>query len=109
MNCQFGYDIQCQVVGEDGAASLPEPPAVPMRQASMASSAIMMDWKLRFIDSYDVELQEWVDATRQGRVTGPTAWDGYFAAVTSDACVEAKRTGQIVAIDAVEAPDFYRP
>ena len=109
VNCQFGYDIQCQVVGEDGAASLPEPPAVPMRQASMASSAIMMDWKLRFIDSYDVELQEWVDATRQGRVTGPTAWDGYFAAVTSDACVEAKRTGQIVAIDAVEAPDFYRP
>ncbi|RIX99686.1 gfo/Idh/MocA family oxidoreductase [Aureimonas flava] len=108
VNCQFGYDIQCQVVGEDGTASLPEPATVPMRQASQAGRALLMDWKLRFIDSYDVELQEWVQATTEGKVTGPTAWDGYFAAVTSDACVEAKRTGQIVPITTMDKPDFYR-
>ncbi|ALN74787.1 Gfo/Idh/MocA family protein [Aureimonas sp. AU20] len=108
VNCQFGYDIQCQIVGEDGTANLPEPATVPMRKNQMAGQSIMMDWKLRFIDSYDVELQEWVQATLQGEVTGPTAWDGYFAAVTSDACVEAKRTGQIVAINTDAKPDFYR-
>ncbi|WP_062118620.1 Gfo/Idh/MocA family protein [Aureimonas sp. AU40] len=108
VNCQFGYDIQCQIVGEDGTANLPEPATVPMRKNQMAGQSIMMDWKLRFIDSYDVELQEWVQATLQGKVTGPTAWDGYFAAVTSDACVEAKRTGQIVAINTDARPDFYR-
>jgi myo-inositol 2-dehydrogenase/D-chiro-inositol 1-dehydrogenase len=108
VNCQFGYDIQCQIVGEDGTANLPEPATVPLRKASMAGRPILMDWKLRFIDSYDVELQEWVHATVEGKVTGPTAWDGYFAAVTSDACVEAKRSGAIVSIDTGTKPDFYR-
>jgi myo-inositol 2-dehydrogenase/D-chiro-inositol 1-dehydrogenase len=108
VNCQFGYDIQCQIVGEDGTANLPEPATVPMRRNQIAGQSILMDWKLRFIDSYDVELQEWVEATRRGKVTGPTAWDGYFAAVTSDACVEAKRTGGIVPINTMDKPAFYR-
>jgi myo-inositol 2-dehydrogenase / D-chiro-inositol 1-dehydrogenase len=108
VNCQFGYDIQCQIVGEDGTANLPEPATVPMRKNAVAGQAIMMDWKLRFIDSYDVELQEWVHSTAAGKVTGPTAWDGYFAAVTSDACVEARRTGEIVPITTKDKPDFYR-
>ncbi|WP_152044746.1 Gfo/Idh/MocA family protein [Aureimonas psammosilenae] len=108
VNCQFGYDIQCQIVGEDGTANLPEPATVPLRKASVAGRPILMDWKLRFIDSYDVELQEWVHATVEGKVTGPTVWDGYFAAVTSDACVEAKRSGAIVSIDTGTKPDFYR-
>ncbi|GGE16120.1 inositol 2-dehydrogenase [Aureimonas endophytica] len=107
VNCQFGYDIQCQIVGEDGTANLPEPATVPMRKNQIAGQAIMMDWKLRFIDSYDVEFQDWVNATLAGRVDGPTAWDGYFAAVTSDACVEAKRTGQIVPIETRAKPAFY--
>lgn len=113
VNCQFGYDIQCQVVGEDGAASLPEPATPPIRKDARASRPLLMDWKLRFVESYDVELQEWVratvegKATGEGRVTGPTAWDGYFAAVTSDACVEAKRTGAIVPIRTRDRPAFY--
>ena len=28
VNCQYGYDIQCEVVGEQGIAKLPDPPAV---------------------------------------------------------------------------------
>ena len=108
VNCQFGYDIQCQVVGEDGTANLPEPPSVPIRMTGQASRAILDDWKLRFLESYDVELQEWIVSTAAGRVDGPTAWDGYFAAVTADACVQAKRTGQIVPITTREQPSFYR-
>ncbi len=113
VNCRFGYDIQCQVVGEDGTASLPEPATVPMRRAGVSGRALLMDWKLRFLDAYDVELQEWVDATLaglsdgRGRVTGPTAWDGYFAAVTSDACVEAKASGAVVRIETGGRPAFY--
>jgi len=42
-------------------------------------------------------------------VRGPTAWDGYFAAVTADACVEAKHSGQIVPIRIGERPAFYAP
>ena len=105
--CRFGYDIQCHVVGETGVASLPEPMSVPLRSAGRQSTEILMDWKLRFIDSYDVELQEWLDDTRQGRVSGPTAWDGYFASATAEACVEARRSKQITPIRIADRPSFY--
>ncbi|WP_016855616.1 Gfo/Idh/MocA family oxidoreductase [Halomonas smyrnensis] len=107
VNCQYGYDIQCQVVGERGTASLPEPASVSVRHAAKLSSDILVSWKDRFMDAFDVEFQEWVDATTQGQMTGPSAWDGYVVAVTSDACVKAKHSGQIEPIELPERPAFY--
>lgn len=105
--CRFGYDIQCHVVGETGVASLPEPMSVPLRSNARQGSGILMDWKLRFIDSYDVELQDWIEATVRGEVNGPDAWDGYVASVTAEACIEARRTKQILPIALPERPAFY--
>jgi myo-inositol 2-dehydrogenase/D-chiro-inositol 1-dehydrogenase len=105
--CQFGYDIQCQVVGESGAANLPEPQSIPLRSNGQQGIGILMDWKQRFIDSYDVELQEWIDDTKRGVVNGPTAWDGYFASATAEACVKARHSKKIVTIDIADRPDFY--
>jgi myo-inositol 2-dehydrogenase/D-chiro-inositol 1-dehydrogenase len=107
VNCQYGYDIQCQVVGETGTAHLPEPSSVLMRSEAKLLTDILVDWKDRFIDSYDVELQEWINFTRKGEMHGPSAWDGYVVAVTVDACVKAKHTGQIVPISIPERPAFY--
>lgn len=107
VNCQYGYDIQCEVVGETGIARLPEPSAVPMRSQARHSVAILTDWKQRFIDAYDVELQGFIDAVRQGEVGGPSAWDGYAAAVTADACVLAQKTGDIVPVRMAPRPAFY--
>ena len=107
VNCRYGYDIQCQVVGEDGVATLPEPEAVPLRRDAKLSTSIMQDWKLRFIDSYDVEIQDWIDAAAAGKVNGPNAWDGYFAAVTADACLEAMHSGAIAPIVTSPRPAFY--
>jgi myo-inositol 2-dehydrogenase / D-chiro-inositol 1-dehydrogenase len=107
VNCRYGYDIQCQVVGEEGVASLPEPESVILRRDAKLSTTIMQDWKLRFIDSYDVELQDWIDAAKVGNVNGPNAWDGYFAAVTADACLEAKRSGSVTPIITRPRPAFY--
>ena len=107
VNCRYGYDIQCQVVGEEGVASLPEPESVILRREARLSTMIMQDWKLRFIDSYDVELQDWIEAAGTGKVNGPNAWDGYFAAVTADACLEGKRTGSVTPIVTPSRPAFY--
>ena len=107
VNCQYGYDIQCQIVGETATASLPEPSSVLMRQNAQLSHSILTDWKDRFIDSYDVELQEWISASLKGEVHGPSAWDGYFAAVTADVCVKAQTSGQIEPITTAERPAFY--
>lgn len=107
VNCQYGYDIQCEVVGETGIAKLPEPMSIQMRSEEKLSNTILNDWKVRFIDSYDVELQDWIDSTLKGEVNGPTAWDGYLACVTSDACVKAQESGAIEPITTVTRPNFY--
>jgi myo-inositol 2-dehydrogenase/D-chiro-inositol 1-dehydrogenase len=108
VNCQYGYDIQCEVVGETGIAKLPEPSAVPLRSQAKNSVAILTDWKQRFIDAYDVELQGFIDGVNKGEVSGPSAWDGYAAAVAADACVLAQKTGEIVPVKMKERPAFYR-
>ncbi len=107
VNCRYGYDIRCEVVGEEGVASLPEPESVVLRKDAKLSTTIMQDWKLRFIDSYDVELQDWIEAAKAGKVNGPNAWDGYFAAVTADACLKAMRTGEVATIVTPPRPAFY--
>ena len=97
--------IQCQVVGETGIANLPG--SLLLRKDAKLSHAILTDWKLRFIDAFDVELQEWIRDTLKGEMHGPTAWDGYFTSVTADACVESKHSGRTVPIAVDETPAFY--
>jgi len=107
VNCQYGYDIQCEVVGETGIARLPEPTQVQMRSGAKLSSAILMDWKDRFIAAYDVELQAFIDGVHADAINGPSAWDGYAAAVAADACIEAQGSGAIVSLGLPERPRFY--
>ncbi|MGK9065634.1 Gfo/Idh/MocA family protein [Stutzerimonas chloritidismutans] len=107
VNCQYGYDIQCEVVGETGIAKLPEPASVQMRSAAKLSNTILTDWKQRFIDAYDVELQDFINAVRDGQIGGPSAWDGYTAAVSGDACVLAQTSGKVEPIELPEKPAFY--
>ena len=107
VNCQYGYDIQCEVVGETGIAKLPEPSQVQLRSEAKLSNAILMDWKDRFIAAYDVELQAFIDGVRAGHVGGPSAWDGFAAAVAADACIEAQQSGAIVKVELPQRPRFY--
>jgi myo-inositol 2-dehydrogenase / D-chiro-inositol 1-dehydrogenase len=109
VNCNYGYDIQCEIVGETGTARLPEPPTVLMRSKARRSAAILVDWKQRFIDAYDAELQEWIDSVTAGTVTGPSSWDGYSAAIAADACLEAQKSGRIVPIAGKPRPSLYEP
>ena len=107
VNCQYGYDIQCEVVGESGIARLPEPMSVQTRSAAKLSTSILTDWKKRFIDAYDVELQDFINNVLSGEMTGPSAWDGFAAAVAADACVAAQKSGDIVPVTMPAKPAFY--
>jgi myo-inositol 2-dehydrogenase / D-chiro-inositol 1-dehydrogenase len=107
VNCAYGYDIQCEIVGETGTARLPEPANVLMRSQAQRSVAILVDWKQRFVDAYDAELQEWINSVAAGKVSGPSSWDGYATAIAADACVEAQKSGRIVRIDSKPRPSLY--
>lgn len=108
VNCRYGYDIQCEVCCEDAVIRMPEPSFPLVRRDAARSVKLETDWKQRFIEAYDVEIQEWLESASKGEVHGPTAWDGYMAAVTADALVKSQSTGAAEPILAGPAPDIYR-
>lgn len=108
VNCKFGYDINCEVVCEDGSLKMGTPMAPIIRKDAQVSSAITTDCFVLFKDAYDAEVQNWVDCAAKGVIEGPTAWDGYLAAVTADALVKAQTSGQIEKVVTVEKPAFYK-
>ena len=48
------------------------------------------------------------NATKEGRVDGPTAWDGYVGQVTAKAASKARDTQTVVKIEMEEKPEFYK-
>ena len=108
VNCQFGYDIQCEVVCESGVIRMPEPSNLLVRADAKRYTALETDWVLRFIDAYDVELKEWIEDIESGWLRGPSSWDGYAAAVTADALLRAQQTEVIEPVFLEECPDIYK-
>ena len=107
-NSRYGYDIGGEVVGEDGTVALADTNPVVVRREGGFAGAVPAGWRERFVRAYDVELQAWVDALAAGLgATGPSSWDGYAAAVASDAAVAALRTGDTVEFQLGPAPALY--
>ncbi|MEU3786777.1 Gfo/Idh/MocA family oxidoreductase [Streptomyces sp900129855] len=108
VNCQYGYDIQCETVGEDGLVRLPDPASVGVRSAGQHSTEVLTDWVGRFADAFDTEFREWIAGVAVGDApTGPSAWDGYAATVITSATVDALESGRVVATDLKPRPAFY--
>lgn len=107
VNCQYGYDIQCEAVGETGTARLPDPARLSVRSQARETRAVPQTWQERFTTAFDVEIQEWIDAVAEDRTSGPSAWDGYAAAVIADATVKALHSGGIESIPMPVRPGFY--
>jgi myo-inositol 2-dehydrogenase/D-chiro-inositol 1-dehydrogenase len=105
---KFVYDVRCEVIGENGIASLPEPMSVPVIRNARYERALLTNWKTRFVDAYDEELRAFVANVNAGRFTeGASAWDGYAAAVAADACVKSQTTLATEPIDMHPRPAFY--
>ncbi|MDH6630152.1 myo-inositol 2-dehydrogenase/D-chiro-inositol 1-dehydrogenase [Streptomyces sp. LBL] len=108
VNCGFGYQVQAEIVCERGTARIGDGHAMVTNMAGRWSGTIAQDFTERFADAYDRELQAWVDATRRGRVSGPSVWDGYAAAAVCEAGVRALEEGGRVEVELVERPALYR-
>jgi myo-inositol 2-dehydrogenase/D-chiro-inositol 1-dehydrogenase len=108
VNIRYGYDVRGEVVGENGTAALGESSPVTVRRDGQYRGHIPVDWRERFIRAYDTEIQEWVDGVAAGQQpAGPSAWDGYVAAVVSEAGLEALNSGARVDIKLVDKPSLY--
>ena len=112
----YGYDIQCEVVCENGTVKLPDPYAVVCRSRPAGwdsvkpaeSMPIMTDWKERFIEAYDIEFCKWVESVHAGKLTGPSSWDGYVACEAGDALNASRGTSQFLKVETMEKPEMYK-
>ena len=107
VSCQYGYDIRYELVGETGTLSLGELAGVLVRQQGQYHGPIPADYRERFGAAYQRELQEWVDGVLQGRVTGPSAWDGYATTAVAEAAVAALNEGRRTTVELVDRPALY--
>lgn len=107
VNCGFGYQVRCEAVCESGSARIGDEHAMVVTTEGSANEEVAQDYLVRFADAYDREVQAWVDATRAGRVTGPSVWDGYAASAVAEAGVRALENGGRVTVELAPRPDLY--
>jgi myo-inositol 2-dehydrogenase/D-chiro-inositol 1-dehydrogenase len=106
-NCQYGYDVRCELVGSEGTASLLNPVVASQVLNGSDANVVPPNWRVRFGAAYHAELQAWITGLLHGEIVGPSAWDGYAATRVTELGVEAVKTGQRVAIDYIPKPGLY--
>ncbi|KPI20948.1 Inositol 2-dehydrogenase/D-chiro-inositol 3-dehydrogenase [Actinobacteria bacterium OK074] len=107
VNCGFGYQVRCEAVCERGSARIGDAHGMAVTSAGRVHEEVAQDYLVRFSDAYDREVQSWVDATLDGRVAGPSAWDGYAASAVADAGIRAQETGTRVPVELAARPELY--
>jgi myo-inositol 2-dehydrogenase/D-chiro-inositol 1-dehydrogenase len=113
----YGYEIRCEIVGDRGTIELATNARTIRRTRLQVSEELPEDFRVRFADAYRIELQSWVNAIHRWRSNpsgsepfeGPDAWDGYRAAVISEAVIASMKNGQKTAVNYLPLPGLYRP
>ncbi|MFJ5263188.1 Gfo/Idh/MocA family protein [Streptomyces sp. NPDC088387] len=107
VNSGFGYQVRCEAVCEAGSARIGDQHSMVVTADGGAHEEVAQDYVVRFADAYDREVRAWVDAVRQGRVTGPSAWDGYAATAVAEAGVRALESGARTLVELAPRPELY--
>jgi myo-inositol 2-dehydrogenase/D-chiro-inositol 1-dehydrogenase len=107
VNCQYGYDVLCEVVGSTGTVALGSPTTGTVTAGGLRGQSVPTDWRERFAGAYREELQQWVDGLHAGAVRGPSAWDGYTATAVAESCVGSLTTGRRATVSTVDRPPLY--
>lgn len=108
VSVQFGYQVKTEAVFEKGIAEIGRTAGLNMFSDGQISTAEHMSFKTRFAAAYDAQIQRWVIATKQGKIDGPSAWDGYLAAAAVEAGLEALHSKKQAFANYIEMPDFYK-
>ena len=108
VNNRNDYDIKCEIVCEDAVLNMPVPSFISVNAAASTGRKMYTDCFARFADAYNIEIQSWINATKEDRVDGPDAWDGYACQVAAAAASKARDTQTIVPIVYDEMPSLYQ-
>jgi myo-inositol 2-dehydrogenase / D-chiro-inositol 1-dehydrogenase len=107
LDAGYGYDVQAELVCEEGTISLAPNPPISHRFANRDGFVVADDWRARFADAYRLQLKGWIASIETGRPCGSSAWDGYASSVIAAAALQALAKGERTAIAPDERPAFY--
>lgn len=106
-NCQYGYDVRCELVGSTGTASMTNPTVASVVGMGTIAERVPADWRERFGVAYTAELQAWISGLLRGEIVGPSAWEGYAATKVVEVGVEAVKSGIRMDIEYMAKPALY--
>lgn len=109
VSTQSGYEVRTELVGSQGAATVGQESGLVTTQqpGGRWGGGVPADFRPRFIDAYDAEVQAWVAAVADGSNVAPrsaTAWDGYAAAAVCEAAEQSLSADGAVEVTLHERP-----
>jgi myo-inositol 2-dehydrogenase / D-chiro-inositol 1-dehydrogenase len=110
VNCRYGYDVRCEVVGSTGTVALDNPRTTIALADGRRGEAVPPDWGVRFGQAYADELQAWIAALASGATVAPgasDAWDGYAAIAVAETAVASFTRHARTDVQLVDRPGLY--
>lgn len=108
-NASYGYDVRTELVCESG--SIASNPIAHIKVDKQLSSNIAYDndWRARYYDAYRQQNRAFLNFVQSGQFPkdGASCWDGYCAAVTGEAGVQALESGAREPIELTTKPEHY--
>jgi myo-inositol 2-dehydrogenase/D-chiro-inositol 1-dehydrogenase len=108
VNAGYGYEVDLEVVGDAGTIHIAPANAPVLRKQRYAGHPVEGDWLERFPAAYVLEMQRWIDDLRDGKLTGPDAWDGYASLLAVESCIGSLHSGTKEPFRSPQCPELYR-
>ena len=102
-----GYEVSLEVSAVDGNVVSSEPLRAAVRTNGHVSAEIGDDWFAPFLETYRIEMRDWLESVRVGEARGPSAWDGYAAQVVVDAASTSNASGSAAPVNLGQKPPIY--
>lgn len=107
MNAAYGYHVHAQLVGRAGTVEMAAPTRVLTNLSNAQSFGFPPNWVPRFTEAYQLQMQAWVNAARDGRVVGASAWDGFVTTSIAEQIVDGMAAGGRIALTYPPRPALY--
>ncbi|MDP8940876.1 MAG: Gfo/Idh/MocA family oxidoreductase [Actinomycetota bacterium] len=107
VNAGYGYEVDLEVVGDEGTVHIAPANAPEVRKQRYAGHPVEGDWLERFPAAYVLEMQRWIEDLRGGKLTGPDAWDGYISLLAVETCVASLHSGSKEPFERPHRPELY--
>jgi myo-inositol 2-dehydrogenase / D-chiro-inositol 1-dehydrogenase len=108
VNAGYGYEVDLEVVGDEGTIHIAPANAPVLRKQKYAGHPVESDWLERFPSAYVLEMQRWIENLRDGQFVGPDAWDGYISLLAVESCIASLHSGSKVPFESPRCPELYR-